>query len=96
MKKDVFFKDFFNKCEQIRRYLQVPLSLNVSIWFLKLYTHKTQFFSLPFSTCCEQKKREVGAVFHGRITKAEYNNPSSRSNFIYLFTIFFLLTWDLL
>ena len=37
MKSDVFLKDFLSNCEQICWYLQVPLSSNVSIWFLKLY-----------------------------------------------------------
>ena len=48
MKSDVFLKDFFSKCEQIRRYLQVTLSENVSIWFL--YTYDV-FFTIQFSTC---------------------------------------------
>ena len=58
MKSDVFLKDFFSKCEQIRRYLQVTLSENVSIWFLKLYTRMTYFLLFSFLRVLEYKSEK--------------------------------------
>ena len=63
MKSDVFLKDFFSKCEQIRRYLQVTLSENVSIWFLKLYTRMTYFLLFSFLRVLEYKSEKWEPFF---------------------------------